>query len=275
MIITAKQVSNLRKISGAGIMDCKKALQQANGNVEEAIVILRKQGKKLALKISQRETSEGRVFIYVNPSNTEAIGFALNCESEPVSKIDEFIELGNSIAKKAIQSKTNTLQQLLSSSFSETNSIEEEILELSSKTREKITISDYHYAKSGRIDYYLHGNHIGALVSIEKIDTTYIPETGQNIAMQIAAMNPIAISKEEISEDVIKKEREIGLTKAIEQGKNKIISEKIADGFVKKFIQENTLLSQQFIKNNKLNVQQYLSQQSNITIKSFKRISIK
>ncbi|MDW7693421.1 translation elongation factor Ts [Flammeovirgaceae bacterium SG7u.111] len=273
MAITAKQVNELRQITGAGMMDCKKALVEADGDLEAAIDILRKKGQKIAAKRADREATEGIALAYTSEDGSEGLAFALNCETEPVSNIDDFRNLGNSILELATTNKPADLQALLSLPLGG-KTVNEVITDLTGKVGEKIEVSKYAYMKGERVVSYLHGKSIAVLVNLENTGGADVEEAGKDVAMQIAAMKPVAVDQSGVDTSLIEKEKEIGLDKARQEGKPEHILEKIAEGFVRKFLQENTLLSQAFVKDNKQSVKQYLnSVQSGMTVKEFARIS--
>ncbi|MEM1136931.1 MAG: translation elongation factor Ts [Bacteroidota bacterium] len=274
MAITAKQVNELRQITGAGMMDCKKALVEAEGDIEKAVDLLRKKGQKVAAKRADREASEGKVYSYVAESGKVGIAFALNCETEPVSKTEEFKKLGDTILNAAVENKTASKDTLLNIEVNG-KKITEQMIELSGKIGEKIEISDYSYMEGEKIVDYLHGNSIVVLINLAGVENGDVEEAGKNVAMQIAAMKPLAVNKDEIDPEVVEREKQVGIDKAREEGKPEHILEKIAQGFVQKFFKENTLLSQQYVKEPKQTVAQYLdSVEKGLTVKSFSRIGI-
>lgn len=274
MAITAKQVNELRKITGAGMMDCKKALVEADGDIEKAIDLLRKKGQKVAAKRADREASEGNTYSYINTEGTLGIAFALNCETEPVSKTDEFKNLGETILKVAIDNNLESREALVDAAF-DGKKISEHMVELSGKIGEKIEISDYAYVKGETVVDYLHGSSIVVLVNLAGGTGEAVVEAGKNVAMQIAAMKPLAVDKDGIDPAVVEREKQIGVEKAREEGKPEHILDKIAQGYVQKFFKDNTLLSQQYVKEPKQSVTQYLdSIEKGLTVKSFSRIGI-
>ncbi len=275
MAITAKQVSKLRKLTSAGMMDCKKALEKSGGNLEAAVDILRKKGQKLAAKRADRETLEGNVFVYTSEDGGEGITFALNCETEPVSKTEEFTALGKAILVAAITNKPINKESLLTLNTASGQVISEAIVDLTAKIGEKIEVSQYTYAKGEKVVSYKHGNTIAVLVTLSARGNGPVTQAGKDVAMQIAAMNPLAVSEENVEAAIIEKEKEIGMERARQEGKPEHILDKIAAGYIKKFLQENTLLNQTFVKDNKQTVQQYLNSiQRGLTVTAFERIAI-
>jgi elongation factor Ts len=274
MAITAKQVNELRQITGAGMMDCKTALTEADGDIEKAIDILRKKGQKVAAKRADREAAEGNVYVYTSADASWGIAFSLNCETEPVSNTKEFKDLGQSILDAAVAQQATDVTALLQTEVNGT-ALQEQIIGLSGKIGEKIEVSSYALLKGERIVSYLHGKSIAVLVNMSNVGGADVEEAGKDVAMQIAAMRPVAVDAAGVPADLVAREKEIGIERARQEGKPEHILDKIAEGFVKKFYQENTLLNQAFVKENKLTVQQFLDTvKKGLTVKEFARIAI-
>ena len=270
--VTAAEVNNLRKITGAGMMDCKKALVEANGDLDSAIEILRKKGQKVAAKRADRESSEGVAITVANQENTTAIGVVLACETDFVGKNADFIELAHKIANSALSCKSK--EELLKASLGEMT-VEEKLIEQTGVIGEKIQINDFARIDAEYVGTYIHaGNKISSLVGFsEKADN--IEVAGKDIAMQIAAMNPIALDEKNVDAEVIEKEIEIAKDQLRAEGKPEEMLDKIAQGKLKRFFKDNTLVHQAFIKDGKVSVSQYLSNySSSLSITSFNRVSI-
>ena len=270
--VTAAEVNNLRKITGAGMMDCKKALVEANGDLDSAIEILRKKGQKVAAKRADRESSEGVAITVANQENTTAIGVVLACETDFVGKNADFIELAHIIANTALSCKSK--EELLKASLGEMT-VEEKLIEQTGVIGEKIQINDFARIDAEYVGTYIHaGNKISSLVGFsEKADN--IEVAGKDIAMQIAAMNPIALDEKNVDAEVIEKEIEIAKDQLRAEGKPEEMLDKIAQGKLKRFFKDNTLVHQAFIKDGKVSVSQYLSNySSSLSITSFNRVSI-
>ena len=270
--VTAAEVNNLRKITGAGMMDCKKALVEANGNLDSAIEILRKKGQKVAAKRADRESSEGVAITVANQENTTAIGVVLACETDFVGKNADFIELAHKIANTALSCKSK--EELLKANLGEMT-VEEKLIEQTGVIGEKIQINDFARIDAEYVGTYIHaGNKISSLVGFsEKVDN--IDVAGKDIAMQIAAMNPIALDEKNVDAEVIEKEIEIAKDQLRAEGKPEEMLDKIAQGKLKRFFKDNTLVHQAFIKDGKVSVSQYLSNySSSLSITSFSRVSI-
>ena len=258
MSITAQDVNKLRKMTGAGMMDCKKALTEANGDFEAAIDLLRKKGQKVSASRADRQTSEGTVYVTTDASGQEGVLIALNCETDFVAKNEEFQALGSAILEVAADKNPNSIEELLSLSVGELT-VEEKIVELIGKIGEKIEISAYERLQADKVITYIHaGSKLGVLVGLDGSNGTDVESAGKDVAMQIAAMNPVAVDKDQVDTSVVEREMAIGREQAIAEGKPENIVDKIATGKLNKFFKENTLLNQSFVKDNSLTVSKYL-----------------
>ncbi|MCP3660346.1 MAG: elongation factor Ts [Bacteroidetes bacterium] len=278
MSITAKDVNKLRSRTGAGMMDCKNALKQSGGDFENAVDILRKRGQKISNKRSEREALEGSIFVKVNGSNDLGIIIALSCETDFVAKNEKFLELGNNIIDTALTYNPTNIDQLNNLEINGTK-VSDIITDYIGKIGEKIEIKHFDRIKAPLVIPYIHtGNNLGVLVGLEGINNEKHKAilAGKDIAMQIAAMNPIALSKEKIDPDTIKKELDIAKEQAKMEGKPEAVTEKIAHGKLNKFFKENTLLHQNYIKDPSITIEKYLeSIHKDLKITDYKRISIK
>lgn len=275
MAITAQDVNKLRQMTGAGMMDCKKALTESDGDFEKAIEILRKKGQKVSASRSDRETKEGVVFVRNNAENTKVVLIAFTCETDFVAKNEEFVSLGNKIADLAFEHSPATVDGL--KALKDGNlTLDEKIIELVGKIGEKLEISAYEVMEAETVVSYIHvGSKLGVLVALKGSNGTDVTDAGRDVGMQIAAMNPIAVDQNSVSKEVIEKEIEIGKELARQEGKPEEMVEKIALGKLNKFFKESTLLSQAFVKDNSKSIAQYLdSVQKGLTVTEFKRISI-
>jgi len=269
--VTAAMVMELREKTGLGMMDCKKALVEAGGDMNLAIETLRKKGAATAAKRSGKATKEGKVISVVD-GNFSAI-VEVNCETEPVSKVEDFVGLVEDIKKAIIANKPETLEKLLALKLG-AQSIQEKTLDLIGKIGEKIVVSSYHAhtALGNEINFsYVHSNgKIGALIKIsadKDVAGNYdVKQLGNDIAMQVAAQKPMAIDKDGIDKDVIAKETEIIIAQMKNDPKNAgkpdSVLEKIAEGKIGRFFKENTLLAQEFIKNDKVSIEQLIGEVS-------------
>jgi elongation factor Ts len=274
MAITAQEVNKLRQITGAGMMDCKKALTEAEGDIDKAIDILRKKGQKVSASRSDRETTEGAVFIKTNSDDTEATLIALTCETDFVAKNEDFQAVGEQITEIAFTQRPNTIEDLLQLKF-DNLTVGEKIIEMVGKIGEKIEISTYERLKGEKVVPYVHSNNkLGVIVALKNVqgDAT---EAGKNIAMQIAAMRPVAVNKDEVDQATIDRELEIGREQARAEGKPDQIIDKIAQGKLNKFFKDSTLLNQDYVKDTGMTVEKYLDSVSKgLTVSAFKRVAI-
>lgn len=271
MAIKASDVSKLRKMTGAGMMDCKNALTEAEGDFDAAVGIIRKKGQAVAAKRSDREASEGCVLAGTNGGFAAVL--ALNCETDFVGKNENFVALTQSILDVALAQKPATIEELKDLKL-DGRVISEIIVEQVGVVGEKIEISCYNTVSAETVVGYIHpGNRLATIVGFNLPDTDV--QVGRDVAMQVAAMAPLGLNRDGVSADVIAKELEIGRDKAREEGKPEAMLDKIAQGRLNKFFQESTLLEQAFIKENKISVQKYLTGVAkDLTVVDFKRFSI-
>lgn len=255
MEIKAADVAKLRKMTGAGMMDCKNALVEANGNFDKAKDIIREKGKMVAAKRADRETTEGSVIAKVNDKNSKAILVCLGCETDFVSKNEDFQQLANKIADAAIESFPADLEALKSVKI-DGHTVEEAVVEQTGKSGEKHTVAFYNKLEAPYIASYIHTN--GKVATIVGFSKEISEEAGRDIAMQITAMNPISINRDNCPQEVIEKELEVYRIQIREEKKPEELVEKIAQGKLNKFFKESTLEDQTFVKEGKISVKQYL-----------------
>lgn len=275
MSISAQDVNKLRQMTGAGMMDCKKALTEANGDFEMAVEILRKKGQKVSASRSDKEAKEGSVFVKTSDDKKEAVLIALNCETDFVAKNEEFQNLGKLISETAFANKPANKEALLGLKAGGLT-LNEKIIELVGKIGEKIEVSEYILMKGEAVVPYIHaGSKLGVLVSLKGINGKDVTDAGKDVGMQIAAMNPVAIDESSVDKSVVEKELEIAKAQILAEGKPANMVEKIAQGKLQKFFKESTLLHQAFVKDNSKTVAQYLdSVTKGLTVAEFKRVSI-
>lgn len=272
--ISAAEVNKLRKMTGAGMMDCKKALQEAGGDNEKAVEILRKKGQKVAAKRSDRDAAEGQVIAKTTGDNGRAVMIVLNCETDFVAKNDDFGAVAHTILDAAVNESPADLNALKGLKFGDSGlTIEEKITEEIGKIGEKIELTAYETVTGATTVAYIHpGNKLAAIVAF---NGAIEADAARDIAMQVAAMAPVAVTPDEIAADLIAKEKEIARDLAIQEGKPAEMADKIAEGRIKKWFKEAALLEQQFIKDNKTSVAQYLkSLNADLTVTSFRRIQL-
>jgi len=273
--ITASAVKQLRDITGAGMMDCKSALIEANGDFEGAIEVLRKKGQKLSLKRADREAKEGVVIALVASDNKKGIVIKLSSETDFVAKNEDFINLTKKFAEAALENFPATKEELLALPF-EGITIGEKVIEQVGVIGEKIELANYETLTADQVVSYIHsGNRAGVLVGLNKASDAN-GAAGKDVAMQIAAMKPVAVDKDGVNADIIAKEIEIGKEVARSEGKPEEMLEKIALGKLNKFYQESTLLNQSFVKGDgKQSVRDYLASiDKDLTVTAFKHVAL-
>ncbi len=277
--ISAKDVKKLRDLTGAGMMDCKKALSESEGDVEKAIEFLRKRGQKLAGKRADREAKEGVVMAKTSSDRNNGILIRLSCETDFVAKTESFVALADTVAEIALKNLPSSLDDLLALPFDKDLSVAKKIEEQIGVIGEKLEVNKYEKietkAGEGQVIPYIHaGYRAGVLASLNLEGPQFI-DPGKDVAMQVAAMRPVALDKDGVDADTIAKEIEIGKEQARQEGKPEAILEKIATGKLNKFFKEKTLLNQIFVKDNKKTVTQYLqSVDKNLTITDFKHVEL-
>lgn len=273
--ITAADVNKLRQMTGAGMMDCKKALQESEGDFEKAIDNLRKKGQKVAAKRADRDANEGIVLSQTTDDKTFAAVVMLNCETDFVGKTPEFTGLAKDILSLGIKNRTKSLDELKGLKLNGV-SIEEKLNEMLAKTGEKLQLTHYEIIEAPvAFAYNHHGNRLATILGLSKKDANNVSEMGHELAMQIAAMNPIAIDKEDVTQEIIERELEIGREQARQEGKPEEMIEKIATGKLSKFYRDSTLLNQDFVRDTKKTVRQYLADNDkDIKVTAFKRLML-
>lgn len=272
--ISAADVKKLRDTTGAGMMDCKKALQESGGDFDGAIEYLRKKGQKLSAKRADRDAKEGVVLTKVNADNNKGVIVRLSCETDFVAKNEDFVNLTARIAELALENFPATKEELLDLQF-EGMKLGDKITEQIGVIGEKVELADYARLEAPMITSYIHmGNKAGVLVGFNKANASF-EAAGKDVAMQIAAMKPIAVDKDGVDQSVIEKEIEIGKDLARQEGKPEEMLERIATGKLNKFFKENTLLNQAYVKDSKQSIQQFLhSQDGELTVTDFKHIAL-
>jgi elongation factor Ts len=254
--ISAADVAKLRRMTGAGMMDCKKALEEATGDFEKAQELIRKRGQAIANKRSDREASEGVVLARTTADGKKGMIIALNCETDFVAKNADFIALGNKILDAALQTDPADLEAL-KNTLVDGQKVSELVLEKSGITGEKFELSYFNKISAPAVQAYIHaGNKLATLVSFSKAG--FDVQVYKDVAMQVAAMNPVSVDKDDVPAKILAQELEIGREQARREGKPEEMLEKIAQGKLNKFFKESTLMNQEFIKDNKLTIRQYL-----------------
>jgi len=275
MSISAADVNKLRQMTGAGLMDCKKALTETKGDFEAAMDYLRKKGAKISASRADRAAAEGAVIAVTSSDAKKGVAIKLICETDFVFKNEAFIAFAREIAEAALAAESSTLDDLKNLRISG-GTIADRIMDEVAKIGEKIDVTAYAVVKGENVVSYIHGaNRIGVLVVLNNAPSEANTAAGKDVAMQIAAMNPIALDKTDVSADVVAREMEIGREQARAEGKPEAILDKIAQGKVEKFYKESTLLNQEFVKDNSKSVGKMLTDvEAGLTVKQFKRIQL-
>lgn len=276
--ITASDVNKLRQQTGAGMMDCKKALTESNGDFEAAVDYLRKKGAKVAASRQDRESNEGVVIARSSEDGKFGVIIELNCETDFVAKNAEFIAFGNAIATAAIHEKPASIEELTQLQIDtevDRITIAESIVDKTGKIGEKIGISKYEVVEGERVVAYIHGNFRLAVLVALSAYADGVDEAGKDVAMQIAAMNPIAIDKDGVDATTVQRELEIAKDQIRAEGKPEEMVEKISVGKLNKFYKDSTLLNQEFVKDPSKSVAQFLGTvDKGLTVTAFKRVAL-
>lgn len=275
MSISAAEVNRLRQETGAGLMDCKKALVETNGDFEAAIDFLRKKGAKIAANRAEREANEGVVIALTSEDSTYGILLNLSAETDFVAKNEDFISLAKEIAQLALETRPADVAALNATPFKGTT-VANVLLDTVAKIGEKIEVKKFESLTGQGLVPYIHmGYRMGVIVELNQALTEANTVVGKDVAMQIAAMNPIALDASGVSDEVKDRERAIAREKAVAAGKPENLLDKIADGAVNSMLKESTLLSQPFVKDSGKTVDQYVkSVDKNLSVVSFKRMSL-
>lgn len=273
MSISAKDVMKLREATGAGMMDCKKALTEADGDMEKAVEILRKKGQKVSEKRADRDANQGLIISKVSDDHSRASVLEINCETDFVARNEDFQSQAQSFLDAAFQKEIGSVTELLKVEI-DGLPVEKHLESMVGKIGEKIEISRVVFVKTdgSLIDYIHPGNQLGVLVEFSGVVKD--KDIGKDIAMQIAAMNPIAVTRDDVDASVIDKELEIAKEQLINEGKPAEIAEKAATGKLRRFYEERVLLEQKFVKDNGISVKEYLEQKNVPLVKSFHRLQL-
>lgn len=267
----AADVAKLRNTTGAGMMDCKKALTEAEGDFEKAIEILRKKGQKVAANRADRESTEGAVIAKVNSDHTKGVIIALNCETDFVAKNDDFVKLAHDLAELAIG---KTKEEFLAADYNGI-SVSEKLTEQTGVIGEKIEVGSFETIEGPFLGSYIHaGNKIAAITSLSE-NVAGAEEAAKAVSMQVAAMNPIALDETKVSQETIDKELEIEREILTKEGKPANIIDNILKGKMQKFYKENTLVHQAFIKDGNQSVANYVkSVNDGLKVLGFVRVAL-
>ncbi len=276
--ISASDVNKLRQQTGAGMMDCKKALTETDGDFEAAVDFLRKKGAKVAANRQDRESNEGVVIARTSADGKLGVIVELNCETDFVAKNAEFIAFANQIANNAVELQPKNLEELNNMGVdtpTERVSVAQSAIEKTGKIGEKISVSKYEVLAGEKVVAYIHGNYRLAVLVALSANTAGVDEAGKDVAMQIAAMNPIAVDKDGVDATTINRELEIAKEQIRAEGKPEEMVEKISVGKLNKFYKDSTLLNQEFVKDPSKNVAQFLATvEKGLTVTAFKRVAL-
>lgn len=274
MNITASQVNELRKLTGAGMMDCKNALKESEGDMEKAIDYLRKKGQKMAAKRADREASEGAVIALVSDDMQYGAVVMVNCETDFVGKNEDFVKYATSIAEAAVQNKVKDIDTLKNIEING-RKIADTIMDQTGVIGEKIDLGAFRFVEAPAVAAYIHpGNRLATIIGLNKT-VEKAAQIGRELAMQVAAMDPVAVDEGDVSQDVIQREIEVGMDQARQEGKPEAMLEKIAKGKLNKFFRENTLLNQDFVRDTKKTVRAYLAEvDKDMTVTAFQRVML-
>ena len=273
--ITAAEVNKLRKQTGAGMMDCKKALVEADGDYEKAIDILRKKGQKVAGSRADRDANEGVVLAKVSDDKKSAAIIMLNCETDFVGKNQEMIDFTRQLLDLGLDKGCKSTEELLAADMNG-RTVQNSVTDMIGKTGEKLDLAKFEIINGDIAFAYIHpGNRVASVAVFNKSGVAEIESAGKDVVMQIAAMAPVALNSDSVPEDVKQREIEIGMDQARQEGKPEAMLEKIAMGKLNKFFKESTLLNQDFIKDSKKTVQQMLADyDKDLTVVDFKRYAL-
>ena len=272
--ITAAEVNSLRKHTGAGMMDCKNALVECEGDFDKAVDFLRKKGQKVASKRADRDATEGVVIAKTNADQTYGAVVMVNCETDFVAKNQDFINYVDSIVDLAIANQAKNIDELKELDLNGRTVIET-IIDQTGVIGEKIELGQFEVVEAARVCAYNHqGNRLATALGLNKADEAN-NDLGRELAMQVAAMSPLAVDQSDIDPEILEKEKQIGMDQAREEGKPEAILEKIAMGKMNKFIKDNTLLNQAFVRDTKKTVKQYLAEtDKDLTVTAFARVML-
>ncbi len=273
--ISAAEVNKLRQATGAGMMDCRKALVESAGDYEKAIDYLRKKGQRVAANRSDREVKEGVAIAIANDAGNYGVVLQLGAETDFVSKNEEFIQFANTITKAALDNKCENIEAIKALPL-DGATIQDKLMEMVAKIGESIDILNFAKVEADAVIPYIHGNYrIGVLVGLNKAVEEKVSVAGRDVAMQIAAMNPLAVDEDSIPQETIEREKQIAIDQIVAEGKPAELAERISAGKLQRFFKDNTLVNQPFVKDNSLSVKEYLNKEvDGLAVKSFVRLAI-
>mgnify|MGYP006278859057 CR=1 FL=1 len=274
MSISAKQVKELRDATGVGMMDCKKALKEADGDFDEAVSILRKKGQKVASKRAEKEADEGLVVTALSDDAASGAIVEVNCETDFVARNDDFQSFASRVAELVLEEKPANLEALKALPYEDGSTVEDELVALTGRIGEKLAVRRFDVLESddGRVISYIHpGSKLGVLVDVSGEGD--MESAGRDVAMQIAALDPIAVTRDEVPEDVKDEERDVAREAALNEGKPEHVIDQIVDGKLERFFEDHVLLEQAFVKDSSMSVEEML-EDADIEVKRFTRYAL-
>ena len=274
MSVSAKQVKELRDATGVGMMDCKEALKEADGDFDEAVSILRKKGQEVASDRAAAEADEGLVVTAVSDDGRSGAIVEINCETDFVARNEDFQTFATTVAERVLEEKPETLDELKALSYDGDATIEDELVALTGKIGEKLTIRRFDVLESddGQIISYIHpGSKLGVLVEVH--GDGEVEEAGRDVAMQVAALEPIAVTRGEVPEEVKEEEREVARESAINEGKPEHVIDNIVEGKLERFFEDHVLMEQAFVKDSSVSVKEMLDE-AGLSVKRFTRYAL-
>jgi elongation factor Ts len=273
MVISVKQIKELRDKTGSGMMACKKALQDAEGDMDRAIELLRKKGEKLSEKRADRDANQGLILTQVSRDGKKAAALEINCETDFVARNESFQEQTNQFLQVAFEQEINSVSELLDTQLDELT-VNDHLKEMVGQIGEKITINHVIFVETeGEVVSYIHpGNQLGVLVEFQ--DAVDDKEIAKDVAMQVAAMNPLAVTRDEVDESIVEKELEIAKEQLRNANKPETIIDKAAKGKLRRFYEDNVLMEQKFVKDNSMSIADYLKQHQIPDVIAFYRLQL-
>jgi elongation factor Ts len=274
MSISAKQVKELRDATGVGMMDCKDALKEADGDFDEAVSILRKKGQEVASDRAAKEADEGLVVTALSDDASAGAIVEVNCETDFVARNDDFQAFADRVADRVLAERPADLDALKALTYEDDATIEDELVALTGKIGEKLAVRRFDLLESdeGQILSYIHpGSKLGVLVDVAGDGD--VEAAGRDVAMQIAALDPVAVSREEVPDEVKEEEREVAREAALNEGKPEHVIDQIVDGKLERFFEDHVLLEQAFVKDSSISVQEMLDD-AGLTVRRFTRYAL-
>ena len=274
MSVSAKQVKELRDATGVGMMDCKEALQETDGDFDEAVSLLRKKGQEVASDRAAAEADEGLVVTAVADDGRAGAIAEINCETDFVARNDDFQSFASTVVERVLEERPGDIEELEALSYEDDVTVEDELVALTGRIGEKLTIRRFDVLESddGQVISYIHpGSRLGVLVEVQGDGD--VEETGRDVAMQVAALEPIAVTRDEVPEDVKEEEREVAREAAVNEGKPEHVIDNIVEGKLERFFEDHVLMEQAFVKDSSVSVKEMLDD-AGLSVTSFTRYAL-